>query len=701
MKNDVARVVPQSRLCAGTRHFSQTCAGYATLPFRSLKHRRAITVCLALIASQSFDAWRPMNRVGCRLKVGTRMWKFFKHEPGRTLVDPIEEAFFSTDSDEANARHLVRESIQNSLDARHNQQPVRVRFTFGELGRRDAQEFFGSLEGHLTANNSGLLDPPSVSDSLRFLAIEDFGTTGLSGDPSQLLDVDEREDENFYYFWRNVGRSGKRSGTLGKWGLGKTVFPASSGINTFFGLTCRPGDNATYLLGRCDLKTHQIDGQQYDPYGYFADWHGTKPMAITDATRIERVRHAFHLARSGSGDTPGLSIIIPHVIDEFSVEMLRQEVIENYFWPVLKGDLVIEVQENYLTPPETVINRDWMQQAVNSPNFRQKDRELADTISLAAWANDHKSPTINLPTGRVATPSWDDVELSEADVNKLIDCELDGVPFSIRVPLWVQPENGDPRSATFHVYCHRVPYPTRRRSYFVRQGIYVRQAGSRNPAQRVCLIVVEQGSLADLLGDAENPSHTNFVRTTKVRQLYRHGAMTTINFVKNSPVELIRKLDVQDDDSAGAIIAGFFPKVQERQEINARKRRVPVNQGESATPTVEVIATPKPILFNQVSNGFHIKDNAQSLTSVDSINIKAGFKGNRGNPFKNHSRFDFDFANPEESGLNFEANGCIVDVLSPNEVRLTNLEDTFDIRIDGFDVHRDLQVQVIPRTTRQ
>ncbi len=70
------------------------------------------------------------------------MWKFFEHEPGRVIHDPIESAFFSNDKDEETARHLIRESIQNSLDARRGQETVRVRFTFGELDARFAISLF-------------------------------------------------------------------------------------------------------------------------------------------------------------------------------------------------------------------------------------------------------------------------------------------------------------------------------------------------------------------------------------------------------------------------------------------------------------------------------------------------------------------------------------------------------------------------------
>ncbi len=631
------------------------------------------------------------------------MWNFFRHQPGRTLVDPIEEAFFSSDSDDENSRHLVRESIQNSLDARDGSQTVKVRFTFGELRGEFVDELFDGLPEHLSARKSGLLLPPSLDQGMRFLAVEDFGTTGLVGDPNQLVDDEGEEEDNFFYFWRNVGRSGKRAGTLGKWGLGKTVFPASSRINTFFGLTRRPGDDTTYVLGRCDIKTHHINGIQYAPYGYYALWDNEIPKAISDRNRIERLREAFHLARSGVHDTPGLSIIIPHVVDEFNVAMLRQEVIENYFWPILKGDLVIEVQQNYRTPPETTMDADWMRSVVKSPTFRQEDRELADTISLAAWAIDNVGTTAQISDQRQRTPKWDDgITLKDAELERLIDLDDDSEPFSIRVMLWVRPTEGDALLSSFLVYCQRVPYSTRRRSYLVRQGINVGRACVTNPPHRIFLVVVEDGPLADLMGFAENPSHTNFERTDAIRQRYRRGAMNTIGFASGAPSAIVRMLDAQNDDSAAVLFGDIFWKVPDVvAEPIKQPRRTVVRRGESVRQDVKVERYIRPFSLEKKGDGFQIQDNSERDREIEKVTIKVGFEGGRGNPFKTHSAFDFDFQDQGSGELVFEHSGCVPKFVSKNEVVLAEIEKGFTFRVDGFDTKRDLRVQAVPRMSKQ
>ena len=632
------------------------------------------------------------------------MWDFFRHHPGRTYVDPIQEAFFSSESDDENARHLVRESIQNSLDARRGTEPVKVRFTFGELRYEFIDELFAGLPEHLSAQGSGLLAPPSIHQDMRFLAIEDFGTTGLIGAPDQLEDLDNDSEDNFFYFWRNVGRSGKRAGTLGKWGLGKTVFPASSRINTFFGLTRRPEDNASYLLGRCDIKTHRLNEAQYDPYGYYAQWDNDKPMAISDPSQIATFRDAFHLARDkyapyGNGDTPGLSIIIPHVVDEFNVAMLQREVIENYFWPILKGDLVIEVQENYLTPPETIMNAEWMRQEIDSPVFRQENRELADTIKLAVWANTQQQTPARVVQPRQSTPKWDhETTLSESDLKELIELDRDSEPFSVKIPVWIRPSDGLALSSWFTVYGQHVPYTTRRRSYLVRQGISVGRACATNPPHRVFLVVVETGDLADLMGFAENPSHTNFERTDAIKQDYQRGAMNTIRFVTGSPAAIVRMLDAQDEDSAASLFNNIFWKVPEQSvKPHPRRRKRVVRQGETVSPPVVVERHVTPFFLEKSRDGFHLRDNAKREREIETIIIKAGFEGGRGDPIKRHSKFDFDFQDTKNGGLWMDSSGCELEIVGKNELRLNDLRDGFSFQIVGFDTKRDLTVRATPR----
>src|SRR6185295_19589365 len=88
---------------------------------------------------------------------------------------------------------------------------------------------------HLRAEGSGVRGAPPQPRACRFLAIEDFGTTGLDGDPRELRP--EGSPSRLFAFFRAEGISQKGGKDGGRWGVGKTVFLRSSGINTILCLT--------------------------------------------------------------------------------------------------------------------------------------------------------------------------------------------------------------------------------------------------------------------------------------------------------------------------------------------------------------------------------------------------------------------------------------------------------------------------------
>ena len=174
-------------------------------------------------------------------------WKFRKMNKGEMNVDPIEGEFFSTEALGSLPDALIREAIQNSLDASIPGEQVKVVITFSSLEQTlqpsRSEKYVGGLKSHLEAKGSGLIDGARLTDPMDYLVIEDFGTRGLEGDIKE--DEDKGSDgkkNDFFYFWRNIGRAVEGTTARGRWGLGKTVFQAASRINSFFGVTIRRGD---------------------------------------------------------------------------------------------------------------------------------------------------------------------------------------------------------------------------------------------------------------------------------------------------------------------------------------------------------------------------------------------------------------------------------------------------------------------------
>lgn len=635
------------------------------------------------------------------------MWKFFKHRSGQPIRDPIEAEFFTDKEYERTARHLIRESIQNSLDAKVRETAT-VRFSFGRL-KSDTDEFLtAALNEHVHAPKSGLRTPPHVMGDGRFLAVEDFGTCGLTGDINRMTDRAEVYDANiedrFYYFWRNVGRNEKAGGARGTWGLGKSVFPASSEINTFFGLTCRDGDDRLLLLGRSTLKSHLLDDEQYDPDGYFARWRDDTPLPIYDERIVTRFKSAFNIERS-SGDT-GLSIVIPHVIDSFDESMLESEVVEHYFYPILKGDLTVRIRQDSDSPSERILDRDRILRVAESYEFRRKDPDLADTINLAAWATSQPrlADAMIRPPSKGSRSDWANADWINGDPTALRETVNRGEAFTVDLFVRVESkESTRPVMSRARLYGMQVGRGrhNKRKSYFTRRGINIVDACKDNPDGFVFLIEIEDSDLAGMVGSAENPSHTNLDSRDKLRDLYATGSGVLINFLCQSPHGIAYAIEEDDREPDKTLLADVFwrpiPKVKHE---NGKGEVDPKGGGEQTDPPVIDPPNRKPPMLrvNSVASGFTVGKNPDRVDTPNEVSIKVAYArsesaGRRTQALKVHDRLDFDFNELERSGLSVTTEGCKYEVRGPNELRLSDIDTGFHFRIEGFDTgRRDLVV---------
>jgi hypothetical protein len=277
----------------------------------------------------------------------TYSWHFNKHRAGDPMDDPIQGEYFSDESISNPGDSLIREGTQNSLDAVRNADRilVRLRVSGENAPARDASPFFEGLWNHLAAKRNGLRQSPSPEDPCPYLLFEDFGTTGLTGDP--LLDWScDPVKNHFFHFFRAAGRSDKGDKDRGCCGVGKTVFPRSSRVNGWFGLTVPEGASKALLMGRIIMKHHEVEGFRYTPNGFF----GVPPASgdgivkpIEDPDFIQQFMKAFDIQRGLT--EPGLSIVVPwYEIEDLTDDNLIRSVVRHCFWPILKGQLEVWIE---------------------------------------------------------------------------------------------------------------------------------------------------------------------------------------------------------------------------------------------------------------------------------------------------------------------------------------------------------------------
>lgn len=99
------------------------------------------------------------------------MWRFREMSRGEENVDPVQGEFFASQEIGDIGEVLVREAIQNSLDARRDQNsiPAELKITYGvsEKTLGDLEGMGGPFNGlveHLVTNGNGL--HPDIIDGI-------------------------------------------------------------------------------------------------------------------------------------------------------------------------------------------------------------------------------------------------------------------------------------------------------------------------------------------------------------------------------------------------------------------------------------------------------------------------------------------------------------------------------------------------------
>ena len=635
-------------------------------------------------------------------------WKFKPKTKDDMGIDPFQDEFFKTGYVGGISHALLRETIQNSLDAKiSNSSPVTIEISIFRNIRckdnEDFQFFFQGLNEHLKAPNNGINDRPDPDAAFDFLVIEDFNTTGLEGNPDR---ADNPEDgnsrENFFYFWRNYGRSGKSGKERGRWGLGKTVFSAVSRINTFFGLTIRESDDRSLLLGQSVLKIHAIDNQYFMPYGGFGRF-GDSPgeqffsVPIEDNLILEKFRFVFHIKRTTE---PGLSVIVPFPYQEITTETLKIGVIKQFFYPIMSGTLSVIIREN-----DQIIHleRDSVLTLLDNAPVLERTGENRDInlIKLFSFTKEaielrpEEFVTLKEPENLTDAPYWNDALFTDIPLQELRKKFDQGTVIGFRIPIKVQRKSHQSRVSWFKAFVQRDGKLSVAENYFIREGITISGISSFRDKGIRGMVVIDEGDLTTMIGDAENPAHTEWQKdSSKFRDKYVHGP-TTLNFVRFSLKEIIRRLmkpaEGVDKELLGDI---FYVDIPEERPPEEKPQKTPDKdkRGDKpeTAPVIDVESKIRPVLISQISGGVRIYNNPASARKISSVEVKFAYAVRKGNAILKYRLPDFDLG---KKPIEIKGSGYWLIENSDNILKFEVTDPTFDLAVSGFDEHRDLIVK--------
>jgi hypothetical protein len=625
-------------------------------------------------------------------------WHFKPKAPGDTIRDPIHGEFFATDAISDPGMALIREGIQNSLDAARPGEVVTVRaFLSGQERAAPPDVFTRYFKGarpHLEAPNNGIRrdDVPNWSEPCPFLVFEDFGTHGLEGDPAEAFRAKTRGKNHFYHFFRAEGQTDKDSSQRGSWGVGKHVFWRSSRTSTVLAYTVRARDHLRFLMGKAVLKCHWV-GNDYCQDGYYGVSRGDGSqfiLPIDNGSTIEDFRSAFHLTRDRE---PGLSIIVPWPDEDVTHESLLRSVIHDYFYPILAGQLHVLVE----TPAiRTSLEKDSLVSEVRRIGGLLTE-ELEPLLELADWARslpDDQKPSLQMPDPTKAW-TWNRNLVPDKRIHDLQERFERLERIALRVPVTVREKGEPPKESYYDVFAVRDLKEAAGRPSFVREGVIIPNVDAPRSRGVRALVVADDGPIAAFLRDAENPSHTEWQHDgSNFRGKYRSGR-ADLTFVKRSVHEIVRILSETESKVDKILLADFF-YLPAADAVHSRDQRPGGESGDKSPIPATPGQRPIPFRVQKIQGGFSILPGDKPLVRPCILEIRAAYDVRRGNPLKRYRTSDFRI---EAAPIRFEPPPKGVEVLQfeNNHLRVEVCDPDFHLHVAGFDPRRDLYVKIESR----
>jgi hypothetical protein len=626
----------------------------------------------------------------------------FEPRRGGPLRNPQEAELFKDDqTDEgeyAGNDHLVREVIQNSLDAaaRPGIEPVQVMLTLHDAADAPPQErlahYFRRLKEPLAGRDIGFRRNSSPELECRYLVCEDFGTRGLEGDTDFYEETATGEDrQDFYWFWRNIGKSGKTGDDLGRWGLGKTVFRAVSRVGSMLGLTIRESDRTQFLMGQSVLQAHRFGGVEFHPEGYWCgEVVGDLPMPIDDPVELTTFRREWRLTRT---DEPGTSIVSPYVPDKLNGHRILQAVIVHFFTRILRDELEVEV-----AAPEfdaITLNAQTIEEVcerIGWSGSKRMKRHQAPPIEFArqCLANPPAYTTSVLGTRRA--PEFTEECLPAEELQQLRQSFFDGELASAQVKVALPRRQGEDHIGAINVFLQRHNDGQRRDSYYVREGMTITKINSTAGRRGVqALVIVDKGPMAKLLGDTEGPAHEDWdAKYDRADKEWKSWGVR-MKFARRIVDNLCEFLTPPTAGPDRELLADFF-SIELTQGMQRMRQKDQKEPGDGNFPPL--IAKPRWYYITERAGGFRVARNQNvPLPAEAMLRVAVAYDLPRGNPLRNWSPIDFEISN-KPGGVTPDGEGLRPKLRQGNLIDLEVVRDQFWFSLDGFDPHRDLYVRV-------
>ena len=635
------------------------------------------------------------------------MWRYKKLADDDKEREPMQDAFFTIENIEEHTQALIRESTQNTLDeSTSDKVKIRIYVSSEEafLSPAKVQSYFTEAVPHFYSKDSGLGNVPDIeNEKCRFMVFEDFNTCGLTGDVEQYHGVSDKENR-FYYFLRAEGKSGKGDADRGRWGIGKYFMCPTGNAQSFFALTVREDDGKEYLSGQSVLKTHNIDNDTYSPDGWWGEHEPKLNLPIDNSEEIASFKDTFNVSRKSN--EPGLSIVIPYLEENITIDNLISYMIQEYYHPINFNKLDVEICDDnntYIITSDNLLEKiaihvrdpDKGEKIVNIINMCNDALEQIENKKHFELGKPRIGQTIRITKDQILET---DLELMK---EKFHNEEL----ITVRIPIDVQMIDGTEVESYFDVYITKNLKLGNGIPVFIREGILVPDpAKSVSKASDVLSVVhiyhkdshIKEG-IATLMGNAENPAHTEWQFRSEKLQKYKYPK-AYVNFIKRCVYDIVKLTDDAIEKDVLTLRDYFpspLPNPDGKESINKKQKKKPKSKKPKDDTSPRSISKPV-FTIDEIENGVIIKGLDEPIHDLQQFAVKFAYLTKDGNPFKQWTHLDFQLGKDIEvftDGRGLHSN-VTIDEKNKNRLLFKVDNNDFKVKVTGFDTNRDIAVDV-------
>ena len=652
----------------------------------------------------------------------------FQRTRGIMVKLPYEEHLNSDDAKIITT--FGREHTQNGIDAGlveylknvsdlnvENKDPVKIKFKWVTLKDDDFfKPYINELIPKLEKMDS-VYDKNKVDlGNPRFLIVEDYNTSGLTGDfdpPASQIDM----PNNYNGFFYKLGYSGKAaadSTSGGRRGIGRAVSAIVSSVNTMFLLSKRYDDKKTFLKGMCLGKKFVENKTVYDGYGYFDNYDNSEKnsMPIFEDSYIRKISDKLGIDRYQEF---GTSTIIPFPDKNLDSESVKKEILRNYYVVISQGNLEIEIA-NYDGREEEkeIINKENILTSLKNNNLYNEYNFLNDFINNCFLNLNHTS--FELSTKAAEDGKIDQNDFTKDEIVKIRNSFNNGELINIKAKIGIKPKKKDNKiTATNHIeetfvnfFLKKVDNDTTGKVYFQRGLMPLMGEGAGFNASAYGFMYAYDRPAVSFIAASEGTNHLKINTSEQdLRENYRIPYNIQATFIKKGLDNLVNLMLLLDEEEDNEFLKDYFQiadeeiddvtskPVQEEADDEEVKddeddEDIAITKSKTTDEQVEEIKTSyKEIQITRLKSkkGFKIKANKkyEQIGSIFPMKIKfvcAYAEIGRKKSFKAHEALDFDFHNDDK--IKIDMSNAEIHNKGLNEIIFTLKNVDCEISIYGF-----------------